>query len=899
MLEKRNISGKLVVKFADISILRYEAYGFENLSFEKKMFVYHLSQAALWGRDIIYDQNGKYNLRIRKLFESIYKNYKGDKTLSDFVKFEEYLFRFWFSSGIHHHYSGDKFTPEFSKEFVVSQTKYLWDIGECLCIDNIELNNILDVIFSKDKYLKKTQQSGENDFLLESSVNMYADNVRVDEVEKFYQDKKNKLSDIERERCVSFGLNSYIIKDDNGDILEIVYSKNGLYNEAITKICEELSSALAYTETESQRNSILLLLDYYNTGDLKKFDEYSCSWVKDTNLDIDFINGFIETYSDPISMRGTWESIVHIKDRDASKRSDIICSNAKWFEDNSPIDEEFKKKNPTGISASVVNVAILGGDCHPSTPIGVNLPNADWIRKEFGSKSISIENIHYSYDEASKDSGLLDAFVSDKNILSLIKEYGHITDRLHTDMHECLGHGSGKLRQGVDPDSLGSYSSVIEETRADLFALYFMADEKMVQLGLIPNMEAYKACYYHYLLNGKITQLTRIKLGDSIEEAHMRNRALIANWILDNATSDIIEVEGISLKIYNYDAIRTYLGTLLKEIQRIKSTGDKQKAKEIIEKYAINIDLSQHKKVLDIYNKLNISPYKGFVNPKYELVIEDYAITDVKVSYTEGYAEQMLRYSDDYTTLPLEPIAMECLKHPLPLSLDNEKKVKNIRESLRRSMDGIVAKSMRDKGLHYSINFGLTRQYILSLAKNLDKNYNMASYLFSRDVRELKIIGQMLFPTEYVTYTTAKYLSISTSYNSELRDLLVMDLFDNCQNAPFWAMDFLTEKNPYTEIIPTALSILHRHIKRGFRFESEILQDKLYEIVVNILDDKDLQYATAKEKNALNLLCNWVSINDRIKNKFLIDAEKLDWKSSDNDIKKEFLESILFNIQNK
>lgn len=896
MKNYNNISGELVTKFADISILRYEVMGFENLTLENKLFVYHLSRAALWGRDIIYDQNGRYNLRIRALLESIYINYKGNRKGDDFVAFEEYLFRFWFSSGIHHHYSGDKFTACFTKEFIISETKKLWDLGICLFIDKNELETIINVIFSKNKYLKLTKQSGDGDLLQESSVNMYASDVRQDEVENFYFDKKEKLNDDEKEKPISFGLNSFVVKDENGRLHEMTYCRNGLYGEAISKICEELSCALAYAETESQKESILLLIEYYETGNLKKFDDFSCCWVKDNNLRIDFINGFIETYSDPISMRGSWESMVHIKDEEASKRSEIICNNAKWFEDHSPIDDEFKKEKPTGISASVVNVAILSGDCYPSSPIGVNLPNADWIRKEMGSKSISIENIHYSYDQASKDSGLPDAFIADDATLQMIRQYGHITDRLHTDMHECLGHGSGKLRKGVDTDALGAYSSVIEETRADLFALYFMADDKMVDLGLLPNIEAYKSCFYSYILNGKITQLTRIELGKTIEEAHMRNRALISNWILDNAGRDVLEINGINLIIHDYKSIRKYIGILLKEIQRIKSTGDKQAAKEIIEKYAINVDYKIHKEVLDIYNKLDISPYKGFVNPRYELVFDNYAIKDVTVSYNEGYAEQMIRYSKEYSTLPLDAIGIECLKNPLPLSDENEKTVRDIRESLRRSMDGIVAKSMRDKGLHYSINFGLTRQYILRVAKKLDKNYNLASYLISRDVRELKIIGQMLLPTEAVNYTTAKYLAIITSYNTELKDLIVMDLFDRCEDAPLWALDFLTEEKPYIEIFPISFSILYRSMKRGFVLGSDTLKDNLYDIISDTIENRDETYNMACRTNALKLLCLWVTKDIYIKNRFVIDEDKLKWRDGECEMKKDFYDTVLFHI---
>lgn len=865
---------------------------------ENKLFVYHLTNAALWGRDIIYDQNGKYNLRIRKLFESIYEKFTGDRASEDFSAFEEYMFRFWFSSGIHHHYSGDKFIPKFSKKFIVSQTKILWDMGECLSIDENELNTIIDVVFSDNKFLKRSRQDGDEDLILASSVNMYADDVTQDDVEKFYDSKKTMLDEKDKEQPISFGLNSYIIKDPNGELHEITYSKNGLYSEAIGKICEELSCALAYAETEKQRESMLLLIKYYESGDLKKFDEYSCSWVKyGADNEIDFINGFIETYSDPLSMCATWESMVHIKDKEASKRSETICKNAKWFEKNSPIDDEFKKEEPVGISASVVNVAILSGDCYPSSPIGVNLPNADWIRNQYGSKSISIENIHHAYDEVSKESGLLDAFIKDKDTLLMVKEYGHLTDRLHTDMHECLGHGSGKLRKGVDPDSLGTYSSVIEEARADLFALYFMADDKMIELGLLPNKEAYKSCYYNYILNGKITQLTRIEIGKTIEEAHMRNRALIANWILDNAGTSIIEIKDLNLRIYDYPKLRTYIGKLLKEIQRIKSTGDKKSAKEIIEKYAINIDKSVHEKVLDIYNKLDISPYKGFVNPRYELIIKDYEVKDVKVFYDEKYPEQMLRYSRKYSTLPLIPVDIECLKKPLPLSKENEKTVKNIRESLRRSMDGIVAKSMRDKGLHYSMNFGLTRQYIIRLAKSIDKNYNLASYLISREVRELKILGQMLFPSESVNYTIAKYLAISTSYNTELRDLIVMDLFDNCSNSPLWALDFLTENNPYKELFYISFSILFRHIKRGFRIESDMLKDKIYCILSEVLENTDSSYTISCQSIAVNLMCLLVTKDDYIRDTFLNDNDKLSWKDSKSYIKRDFWDNIQFHIK--
>lgn len=644
-----------VDKFADIEILRYQVPGFNDLSLQQKELIYYLSQAALEGRDILYDQHNKYNLTIRRTLEGIYENYFGDKNTEEFKKFETYLKQVWMANGIHHHYSEDKILPEFSKEYFAQLVKSV-DPARMPVKDGASAGELIEtltpIMFDPTIYPKRINQAAGVDLVKTSGVNFYED-VSEKEVDAFY----NEMKDPNDNTPISYGLNSKVVKED-GVIKEQVYKIGGMYSPTIQRIVNWLEKAANVAENDQQKQVILSLIEFYKTGDLKKFDDYSVLWVKDLNSQVDFINGFIETYTDPLGMKGTWESIVNFKNIEATKRTTIISDNAQWFEDNSPIEDRFKKEEVKGVSAKVITVAILGGDCYPATPIGINLPNADWIRRDHGSKSVTIENITEAYDKASLGNGFSEEFMwSDKEV-EMAKKYGSITNNLHTDLHECLGHGSGKLLPGVSSDALKAYGSPIEETRADLFGLYYMADPKMVELGLLPDEEAYKAQYYSYLMNGAMTQLTRVQPEKDIEQAHMRNRQLIATWVLEKAKeSNAAEMKQRDGKTYivvnDYEKIRELFGELLAEIQRIKSTGDFEGAKNLIETYAVKVNQPIHKEVLERYEALNLSPYRGFVNPVYKLVKNDEGeVTDVTVSYDESYVDQMLRYSQQYSSLP-------------------------------------------------------------------------------------------------------------------------------------------------------------------------------------------------------------------------------------------------------
>lgn len=644
-----------VDNFGDIEVLRYEVPGFNSLSLQQKEMLYYLSQAAQAGRDIIWDQNGRYNLAIRQLLESVYNNYQGCKKCSDWKGFEKYLKQVWFGNGIHHHYSTDKFTPEFSREWLETQVAALPD--SALPLNGVSreemMSTLMPVIFDKDVMAKRVFQDGSQDVVANSAGNYYAPGVTQAEVEAYYA----KIKDPNDPRPVSYGLNARVAKDADGNIVEQTYSLNGLYGEAIARIIYWLSKAKSVAENDAQRAYITKLIDYYITGDLRTFDEYSILWAEDTKSDLDFVNGFIENYGDPLGMTGAWESYVNFKNREASKRTELISDNAQWFEDHSPVDKKFKKAEVKGVSAKVINAAMLGGDAFPSTAIGINLPNANWIRAEHGSKSVTIENITEAYAMASKGNGFNEEFVIDAPTRKLIDQYIYITDMLHTDLHECLGHGSGQLLPGVDPDALKEHGSALEETRADLFALYYLADPKLVELGIIPNTEAYKAEYYKQMLNGLMTQLNRIEPGKNVEEAHMRDRQLIAAWALDLAKKDksveLVKKGGKTyLKINDYKKLRNIFGQMLSEIQRIKSEGDYKAGDALIQKYAVKVDPKLHKEVLSRYAKLNIPPYRGFVNP---VMVPQYdaqgKIIDVTLDYTEGFPEQMLRLSRDFSTL--------------------------------------------------------------------------------------------------------------------------------------------------------------------------------------------------------------------------------------------------------
>ena len=633
-----------VESFADIQILRYKVDGFDELSLKQKTFIYYLNEAALWGRDILFDQNGRYNLEIRRMLEDFYQNYKGDREDKNFKGVEEYLKRVWFSNGIHHHYGSDKFVPKFERQWFVEQTKCSEEIAE--------------VIFNPEVMAKKISLAEGVDLLLASACNYYQ-GVTQEEAEAFYAEMKAKG---DQTHPVMYGMNSTLVKGKDGKIYEDVWKVGGKYGQAISKIVENLKLARPFAEDAKQQQVIDFLISFYETGDLKTFDEYSIAWVENTEPNVDFVNGFIESYGDPLGMKASWESIVNFKDIEATKRAEQLSINAQWFEDNSPVAKEFKKEKVKGVSAKVISASILGGDLFPSTAIGINLPNSNWVRAEHGSKSVTIANLTEAYAQASNGSGMLEEFAYGKEEIEIIKKYGQFTDDLHTDLHECLGHGSGKLLPGVDPEALKAYGSTIEEARADLFALYYLADAKLVELGLLPDAEAYKASYISQMQNGLLTQVVRIKLGDQIEESHMRDRALIARWAFEKGKGaakggkDVIEMvkrEGETfVKINDYEKLRNLFGQLLAEIQRIKSTGDYNAARDLVENYAVKIDPELHKEILDRYQKLNIAPYKGFVNPVYTAVKDSKGnITDVKVSYEEGYSEQMLRYSKDYSPL--------------------------------------------------------------------------------------------------------------------------------------------------------------------------------------------------------------------------------------------------------
>ena len=643
-----------VDRFADIEVLRYQVPGFEELSLKQKKLVYFLTEAALQGRDILFDQNGKYNLAIRTTLENIYTSYKGDRSSKDFKGLEKYLKQVWFANGIHHHYSMDKFVPEFSNSFFTEQVKKLGKknlpLAKGQSVDAF-IKEITPVIFDPAVMAKRVNQADGVDLILTSACNLY-DGVTQQEVEDFYA----HLKDPNDPTPVSYGLNTRLVKV-NGKIAEQVYKIGGLYSSAIENICNWLKKASEVAESPAMKAYIDKLVEYYTTGSLKTFDEYSILWAEETKCDIDFINGFIESYGDPLGMTGAWESIVNFKNKQSSVRTQIISENAQWFEDNSPVDARFKKEKVKGVSAKVITAAILAGDSYPATPIGINLPNANWIRAAHGSKSVTLENITDAYDKAAQGNGFNEEFVYSDYERDLMKKYGSLADNLHTDLHECLGHGSGKLLPGVDPDALKEHGSTLEETRADLFALYYLADAKLVELGILPNADAYKAEFYKYVMNGLMTQLTRIEPGKDIEEAHMRNRHIITEWAYEKGKADnvieFVKRDGKTyLRINDYVKLRELFGQLLAEVQRIKSEGDYAAGKKLVEDYGVKFDSALHTEVIARYSKLNIAPYKGFVNPVYTAVTDAKGnITDVKIDYTEGYVDQMLRYSKHYSPL--------------------------------------------------------------------------------------------------------------------------------------------------------------------------------------------------------------------------------------------------------
>ena len=658
-------------RFADIQMLRYELKGFEDLSLDQKLYIFCLAKATLMGRDITFDQQGKYNLRIRKTLETVYLHYEGDRECEEFKAFEVYLKRIWFASGIHHHYGCEKFKPGFSEEYFYHLMENIGE--ELLPIKRGEtkedlMRQLESILFDPEVMPKRVNQTDGEDLVLTSACNFYED-VTQEEVERFYAKMKNT----DNPNPPSYGLNSKLTKRNN-EVVELTWKEDGLYGETIREIVSWLLKAQKYAENEGQKHVIDLLVKFYRTGNLEDFDRYSIAWVEQHEGMVDFINGFIEVYGDPLGMKGTWEGIVEYKDLEATKRTQTISQNAQWFEDHSPVDPRFRKPEVKGVTANVICAAMLGGEEYPASAIGINLPNSNWIRQEHGSKSVTIGNLTDAYNKAAQGNGFRDEFVIDKETVALMNQYADITDDLHTDLHECLGHGSGQLLPTTDPDALKAYGNTIEEARADLFGLYYVADHKLVELGLTPNDEAYKAQYYSYLMNGLLTQIIRIKEGDKIEEAHMRNRALIAWWTLEHAKEAVELVqEEVSyasaedalkdaegniittrtyVKVNDYEKLRHLFGELLAEIQRIKSEGDYEAARQLVEKYAVNIDPALHREILARYKKLNLAPYKGFINPKMTLVFDEEGNPiDVNLDYEESYTDQMLRYSDEYGTL--------------------------------------------------------------------------------------------------------------------------------------------------------------------------------------------------------------------------------------------------------
>lgn len=637
-----------VDRFADIEVLRYRVPDFETLSLDQKRLVYYLTEAALWGRDILWDQNCRYNLSTRRLLEDVYTHYDGDRNAPEFKAFETYLKQVWFANGLHHHYSMDKFRPGFPQQWLESRVAAL----PLNLRDGLDLDIVYKYIFDPTYMAKRVNQAAGQDLILTSANNMYS-GVTQPEVEAYYA----ALKDTTDLTPISYGLNTRVVKDSDGTIREEIYKLGGLYSDAIAHIVDNLTKAMAYAENDAQRMVIARLIDFYTTGDLKTFDDYSIRWAEDTASQVDFINGFIESYGDPLGMTGSWESIVNFKNIPASARTETLSANAQWFEDHSPVDPRFRKDKVKGVSAKVITAAILAGDSYPATPIGINLPNANWIRAAHGSKSVTLENITQAYDEASHGNGFNEEFVIDAPTRELLDHYLFITDNLHTDLHECLGHGSGRLLPGVDPDALKEHGSTLEETRADLFALYYLADPKLVELGLLDNPDAYKAEYYKYILNGLMTQLMRIEPGKDIEEAHMRNRQLIAAWAYEHGKKDkVIEMVKRGgktyIKINDYRKLRDLFGQLLAEIQRVRSEGDYAAGNALVQKYAVKVNPKLHREVLDRFAKLDIAPYKGFVNPVYRATYDKNGIiTDVTIDYSEDYIPQMLRLSRDYSGL--------------------------------------------------------------------------------------------------------------------------------------------------------------------------------------------------------------------------------------------------------
>lgn len=863
-------------KFAYIQMLRYRLNGFEQLSLNQKQYVYCLAKATLCGRDITTDQFGRYNLKIRKLLEALYLIYKeqpetlGLKELSQQEQFEAmtvYLKRVWFSNGIHHHYGCDKFKPQFSESWfrsiiAKSAAKLASKLGVASGDEVMEwCAPLFPVIFDPEIMSKRVEKACGVDQVKGSACNYY-EGLTQQEVEAYYAAKNDPSNPCPP----SYGLNSKLVKTASGDIEEQVWKQGGMYGEAIDRIVYWLTKAMQFAENEKQQEVIGLLISYYRTGDLKTFDSYSIEWLKEQTGDVDFINGFIEVYGDPLGFKASWEGIVTYKDKVANERTHKICSNAQWFEDHSPVDPRFKKKEVRGVTANVVVAAMLGGDEYPSTAIGINLPNADWIRAQHGSKSITIGNLTEAYSRAAEGNGFLDEFVADESTLALVRQFDHLCDDLHTDLHECLGHGSGQLLPGVSSDALKSYGSTIEEARADLFGLYYMADAKMVELGLLPSADAYKAHYYTYMLNGLMTQLRRITPGADIEEDHMRNRALIAYWVLDHAQGEVELTESNAktcVFIHSYERLRTLFAQLLAEIQRIKSEGDYEAARQLVERYGVKVDRALLEEVHRRYEKLDIAPYKGFINPRLSLVTDAQGnVCDVKADYTESYEHQMLRYSNEFGFLSLKEEnfsskedassteevlsskeetslskeeASSLKEESAPSSVDDD--VKKIKRSFRLFMNGVASSSMRDKGLEYKINWGIPVTRLRDMAAQYAPSVALAERLWESDVRECKILATMLMPAERFSEPMA--LSwLSACNNQEMVEMLVFNLVQNMPGVETFVVSLLHSDEPNASL--AALHLVSRLVARqNVAFMTDEVVGSFAQLVVKALNGTD------------------------------------------------------------
>ena len=863
-------------KFADIQMLRYRLNGFEQLSLNQKQYVYCLAKATLCGRDITTDQFGRYNLKIRKLLEALYLIYKeqletlglqglsqqglsqqgqelSEQEQEQFDAMTVYLKRVWFSNGIHHHYGCDKFKPQFSESWfrsiiARSADKLASKLGVASGDEVMEwCAPLFPVIFDPEIMPKRVEKACGVDQVKGSACNYY-EGLTQQEVEAYYAAKNDPSNPCPP----SYGLNSKLVKTASGDIEEQVWKQGGMYGEAIDRIVYWLTKAMQFAENEKQQEVIGLLISYYRTGDLKTFDSYSIEWLKEHAGDIDFINGFIEVYGDPLGFKASWEGIVTYKDKEANERTHKICSNAQWFEDHSPVDPRFKKKEVRGVTANVVVAAMLGGDEYPSTAIGINLPNADWIRAQHGSKSITIGNLTEAYSRAAEGNGFLEEFVADESTLTLVRQFDHLCDDLHTDLHECLGHGSGQLLPGVSSDALKSYGSTIEEARADLFGLYYMADAKMVELALLPSADAYKAHYYTYMLNGLMTQLRRITPGADIEEDHMRNRALIAYWVLDHAQGEVELTESngkTCVFIHSYERLRTLFAQLLAEIQRIKSEGDYEAARQLVERYGVKVDRALLEEVHRRYEKLDIAPYKGFINPRLSLVTDAQGnVCDVKADYTESYEHQMLRYSNEFGFLSSkEEISsskeessskedvLSSKAEAVSSSVDDD--VKKIKRSFRLFMNGVASSSMRDKGLEYKINWGIPVTRLRDMAAQYAPSVALAERLWESDVRECKILATMLMPAERFSEPMA--LSwLSACNNQEMVEMLVFNLVQNMPGVETFVVSLLCSDEHNAPL--AALHLVSRLVARqNVAFMTDEVVSSFAQLVIKALNGTD------------------------------------------------------------